>query len=80
MISISKETSHSVDEVMRRASDFFGSKGLGLEGKARNACCINFEGGGGYVSVTVVEGEGKRDVDIEAREWEYQAKRFLETI
>ena len=80
MISITKETSHSADEVMRRASDFFGSKGLGLEGTDRNACCIIFEGGGGYVSVTLVEGEGKRNVDIEATEWEYQAKRFLETI
>ena len=80
MISISKKTSHPTDEVMRRASDFFGSKGLGLEGTDRNACCIIFEGGGGYVSVTVVEGEDKRDVDIEAVEWEYQAKKFLEKI
>lgn len=80
MIRITKETTYSADEVMRRASDFFGPKGLSLEEKARNACCISFEGSGGYVSVTVVEGEGKRDVDIEAREWDYQVKRFLETI
>jgi hypothetical protein len=80
MIHITKETSHSADEVISRASDFFGPKGLGLEEKDRNECCINLEGGGGYVSVTVVEEEGRRDVDIEAREWDYQVKRFLETI
>ena len=80
MIRITKETTHSADEVMRRASDFFGPKGLGLEEKARNECCTSFEGGGGYVLVTVVDGEGKRDVDIESKEWEYQVKRFLETI
>ena len=80
MIHITKETTHSTDEVMRRASDFFGPKGLGLEEKTRDACCTSFEGGGGYVLVTVAEAEGKRDVDIEAREWDYQAERFLETI
>jgi len=80
MIHITKETTHSADEVVRRASDFFGSQGLGLEEKEHNSCCITFEGGGGYVSVTVVEAEGKRDVDIECREWDYQAKEFLETV
>ena len=80
MIHITKETTHSADEVVRRASDFFGSQGLGLEEKEHNVCCITFEGGGGYVSVTVVEAEGKRDVDIESREWDYQVKEFLGTI
>ena len=80
MIRITKETTYSTDEVMRRASDFFGPKGLGLEEKARNACCRCFEGGGGYVLITVIAGEGKRNVDIEAREWDYQVKKFLETI
>ena len=80
MIHITKETTHSADEVLRRASDFFGSQGLGLEEKDRNSCCIAFDGGGGYVSITVAEAAGKRDVDIECREWDYQAKEFLETV
>jgi len=80
MIRITKGTTHSADEVVRLASDFFGAEGLGLEEKARNSCCITFEGGGGYVSITIAEGEDKRDVDVESREWEYQVKRFLETI
>ena len=80
MIHITKETTHSVDDVLGRASDFFGSQGLGLQEKERNSCCIAFEGGGGYVSVTVVEAADKRDVDVESREWEYQVKKFLEII
>lgn len=70
MIHITKETTHSANEVVKLASDFFGTEGLGLEEKERNSCCITFEGGGGYVSVTVVEAGSKRDVDVESREWE----------
>jgi hypothetical protein len=80
MIRITKETTLSADDVLRRASDFFGTQGLGLEEKERNSCCIAFEGGGGYVSISLVEAGGKRDVDAESREWEYQVKEFLETI
>ena len=80
MIRITKETTLSVDDVLGLASDFFGTQGLGLEEKERNSCCIAFEGGGGYVSIAVVEAAGKRDVDVDSKEWEYQVKKFLETI
>jgi len=80
MLHITKGTALSSEDVVKRASDFFGSKGLGLEEKERNSCCITFEGGGGYVSVTVGKAGNKRDVDVESREWEYQVKKFLETI
>jgi hypothetical protein len=80
MIRITRETTLSADDVLRRASDFFGTQGLGLEERERNSCCIAFEGGGGYVSINLVEAGGKRDVDVESREWEYQVKEFLGTI
>ena len=80
MIHITKETTLPVDDVLERASNFFGSQGLGLEEKDRNSCCIAFDGGGGYVSITVAEAAGKRDVDVESREWEYQVKEFLGTL
>lgn len=51
-----------------------------MEEKARNPCCISFEGAGGYVAVYVVEEKNHRSVDVESREFEYQAKRFLETL
>ena len=80
MIHITKETTLPVDDVLERASNFFGSQGLGLEEKDRNSCCIAFDGGGGYVSITVAEAGDKRDVDVESREWDYQVKEFLGTI
>ena len=46
----------------------------------RNPCCISFEGAGGYVAVTVSDEEAQRIVDVETREFEYQAKRFLERL
>jgi hypothetical protein len=45
-----------------------------------NRCCICFEGGGGYVAVSVVEESKMRTVDVETREFEYQVTRFLETL
>ena len=80
MIRITKETACSAEEVVRRASDFFGMKGVGLEEKERSPCCVTFEGGGGYVYITIGEAGSKRGVDIESREWEYQVKRFLKTL
>jgi hypothetical protein len=43
-------------------------------------CCISFEGAGRYVAVSVVDEEKYRITDVETREFEYQVKRFLETI
>ena len=40
-------------------------------------CCISFSGAGGYVTVTVSEKTNQREVDVETREFEYQAKKVL---
>jgi hypothetical protein len=80
MIRMSKETKVSAEEIISFASDFFGKEGVGLEEKSRNSCCISFQGGGGHVSVSISEGDSKRSVDVETREWEYQAKEFLEKV
>ena len=77
MIKIAKQTGLAPEEVIDRASKFFGKKGEGLEEKERNRCCISFEGAGGYVSISINEEEKKRMVDVETREFEYQAKQFL---
>jgi hypothetical protein len=77
MIKIAKQTGLAPEEVIDRASKFFGKDGEGLEEKERNPCCISFEGGGGYVSISINEEEKNRMVDVETREFEYQAKQFL---
>jgi hypothetical protein len=80
VIKIAKQTRSTPEEVIDRASKFFGNGGAVLEEKERNPCCISFEGGGGYVSISISDEEKQRVVEVESREYEYQVKRFLETL
>jgi hypothetical protein len=82
MLKIGKQTKLDREKVIERAAKFFGKDGEGLEEKERNPCCIEFEGVGGYVFVSIVDDEDgkKRTVDVETREFEYQAKQFLERV
>jgi len=80
MIRVAKQTRLTPAEVIEQASLFFGRGGEELKETERNPCCISFEGAGGYVAVSVSDEEAQRMVDVETREFEYQAKRFLETI
>ena len=80
MIKIAKQTGLAPEEVINQASKFFGKSGEGLEENEQNSCrpCrISFEGGGGYVSISIYDEEKHRMVDVETREFEYQAKQFL---
>ena len=80
MIRISKKSRLNPDELLAKASRYFGKGGEGLDETERGACCVSFSGAGGHVTVTVSERGGHREVDVEAREFEYQAKRFLESV
>ena len=80
MIRIANQTGLASEEVLERASKFFGKGGEGLEEKERNPCCISFEGGGGYVSISIYDEEKHRTVEVESREFEYQAKQFLRKL
>lgn len=77
MIRVAKQTALSPEEIITRASNYFGKGGQELTETQRNLCCISFEGVGGYVAVSVVDEGKRRMVDIESREFEYQAKQFL---
>ena len=80
MIRIAKTSRLTPAEIIDKAATFFGKKGQGLQEKERNMCCISFEGGGGYVAVSVADEDKRRMVDVESREFEYQAKLFLKTF
>ena len=80
MIRIEKSTRLKPAEIIDKASAFFGNDGEGLTQKERGICCVSFEGGGGYVAVTVADEDRQRVVDVESREFEYQARQFLNTI
>ncbi len=80
MIRVAAKTHLKIEDIIGRASAFFGEGGEGLKETERHPCCISFEGGDGYVTVSVVQEDSKNTVDVEAREFEYQAKRFLQTL
>jgi hypothetical protein len=80
MIRIAKQTRLTPEEIIERASEYFGKGGQELTETQRNLCCISFEGVGGYVAVSVVDEDRHRTVDVESREFEYQARRFLEKL
>lgn len=77
MLRISKQSRLKRDEIIAKASRYFGKGGEGLDETERGFSCISFSGAGGYVTVTVCEGAGQREVDVETREFEHQAKQFL---
>jgi hypothetical protein len=82
MILVGKETKRSAAQVLEQAIDFFGPNGVGLEITQQEATHVQFQGGGGYVAVRVQpqQDRGKHEVEIESREWENDAKRFLGEI
>ena len=80
MIRISKKCRLKSEEIIAKASSYFGKGGEGLDETERGSCCISFSGVGGYVTVTVCEKDNEREVELEAREFEYQAKQFLSML
>jgi hypothetical protein len=77
MIRISKNFQLKSNEIIAKASRYFGKDGEGLDETERGPCCVSFSGAGGFVTVMVCEKDNKREVEVETREFEYQAKRFL---
>jgi len=80
MIRIAKQTQLKPEDIIVKAVKFFGKEGEQLEENERTPCCVSFEGSGGYVTISVAEESKLRSVDVEAREFEYQAKRFIEIL
>jgi hypothetical protein len=80
MARYSVETKMSPEEAIRFAVVYFGEGGLGLKVADEEACCARFEGGGGHVLVTSVEGGKKTEVTLETREWDYHVRQFMRKI
>jgi len=80
MLSLSTKSKHSGEEVIKRAVKYFGPGGYGLKVVEEGNCCASFEGAGGGVRVTATEQKKGSTVDIESREWDFQAKEFLDKV
>jgi hypothetical protein len=72
-------TSLTPQQVMERASAHFGPQGLGLENTSRDERCLVFEGGGGYVALTIQPGD-KTTVELETREWDRVVEQFMSQV
>lgn len=78
MIVLEKKVKGKREELLKKAKAFFGPEGEGLTISSEDDCCIAFQGAGGFVNVSLNEDDpGYFKVQIESREWEYQAKEFL---
>jgi hypothetical protein len=77
MVRYGKKTKLDPRQVLKRADRFFGSSGLGLETQDRGPACGRWTGGGGFVSISTCQGAEGTEVDLQAREWEIQARDFV---
>jgi hypothetical protein len=80
MISLSKNSKLKPEDVINKAISFFGPKGYGLTIQEQEACYVALEGGGGGVNVNAAAATKGSTVDVEAREWESQAKDFMASL
>jgi hypothetical protein len=80
MLKIAKQTKLAPEEAIKKAIEFFGPTGYGLKVTEKSRTCAYFEGGGGDILVAAFVDKNSTHVDIEAREWEYQAREFLHKL
>jgi hypothetical protein len=80
MLRLSAITKLSPEEAVKRAVQFFGPEGYGLEIKEESETGASFEGGGGGVSVSASTEDGKTTVELASREWDYQIRQFVKKI
>jgi hypothetical protein len=76
MLNLERKTKLPQEDVIKRTKRFFGEGGLGLKLTEETPQCLTFEGGGGFVTVTISSEKGYTEVDLVTQEWDYQVKRF----
>ena len=80
MARYGKESKLGPLQVLKKAVEFFGPDGVGLEVKAQGPTNVYFEGGGGHVFILARVSEKGSDVELETREWDYQVQQFMGEI
>ena len=80
MIRLEAKTKLATEKVVERLKRFFGEGGLGLDITDETPECLYFEGGGGYVNVTICSENGKTRLDLLTQEWDYQVKKFISEL
>jgi len=80
MLNLKCKTKLSQEDVIKQTKRFFGEGGLGLKVTEETPQCLTFEGGGGFVTVTVCSEKGQTQVTLVTQEWDYQVKRFASDV
>jgi hypothetical protein len=80
MLRIGKVTEQSPQDILAKATDFFGPNGTGLTVIPHGPNSVEFTGGGGFVRVQVEPKERGTEIDVQTQEWDYDAKRFLKQV
>ncbi len=80
MLNLDVKTKVSQEEAMKRLKKFFGKGGLGLDVTEEAPQCLTFEGGGGHVTATLCQEEGKIRINLVTQEWENQVKKFASSL
>ena len=78
MIVLSFETQKNQKEILDKAVKYF-TEDVGLEVTERSDCCVHFQYKNqlGHIKVTLSQKDEKFEVDVESREYDYQAKQFV---
>jgi hypothetical protein len=71
-------TTLAPDAALAAAEQFFSGE-FGLAIRQRGPQVIGFEGGGGFVLISIT-GEHPTTLEIETREWDRQVTRFIERL
>ena len=76
MLKMEVKTKKDPTTVVQKIKEYFGEGNLGLELKSETPYCLNFEGGGGFVTADLCTEDGVTQVALETREWEYHVKKM----
>jgi hypothetical protein len=66
-------------QVFERAVAHFGPGGEGLEITRSDGRCLVFEGGGGYVAITL-QPQQETTIELETREWDRAVQQFMQHV
>lgn len=80
MLNLEVKTKLTPAEATERIKRFFGKGGQGLLLSEESACCLSFEGGGGYVTAHVIAEEGGTTIGLLTQEWDFQIKEFASLL
>ena len=76
MLNLEVKTKSTPEKVVKKLKSYFGEGGQGLKLRDDAPQCLNFEGAGGYVTVTLCPEDNLTRVEIVTQEWEYQVKQI----